>query len=186
MKKIFVSLGVLLSVLVLTGCSLTRSTAGDAVKLFLDQYKNLSSSVLSDLEDVISNEDFSDQQEEKYRDILKKQYSDIKYEITNESYDGDTATVEAKISVYDLYKAQSNAASYLSDHQNEFLDDNGEFDESKFLDYKLEQMKKMSDRVEYTVTFDVIKDEDKKWQVNELSNTDLEKIHGVYNYEQEK
>ena len=181
MKKLFVSLGVLLSGLVLTGCSLTRSTAGDAVKLFLDQYKNLSSSVLSDLENVISNcqalEPFT---------ILKKQYSDIKYEITDESYNGDVATVEAKVSVYDLYKAQSNAANYLSDHQNEFLDENGTFDDSKFLDYKLEQMKKMSDRVEYTVTFEVIKDEDKKWQVKELSETDLEKIHGVYNYEQEK
>ena len=183
MKKLFLTLGVLLSCLALTGCALTRSSAKDAVKLFLDQYKNLSTGVLTDLENVIDEEDFTNNQEETYRDILKKQYSDLKYEIVEEKYDGDTATVEAKITVYDLYKAQNDAAAYLNDHQDEFKDEDGIYDNNKFLDYKLEQMKKMNDTVEYTITFDVVKNEDGKWQVKELTDDDLEKIHGVYNYD---
>lgn len=183
MKKIILSLSVLFSSLLLVGCAFTKATASDAVKMFLDQYKNLSSDVLSDLEDVIDGEDFTDSQKNVYRDVLKKQYSDLKYEIVNENYDGDTATVEAKITVYDLYKAQNDAANYLNDNQDEFAGEDGVYDNSKFLDYKLEQMKKMKDTVEYTITFNCIKDENDKWQVQELTTDDLEKIHGVYNYD---
>lgn len=183
MKKIIVSLCILLGVFSLSGCSWTKSTAKDAVKVFLDQYKNLSANVLTDLEDVIKNENFTDEQADIYRDILKKQYSDLKYEIVNETYDGDTAQVETKITVYDLYKVQNDAASYLNENQNEFVDDNGTYDENLFLDYKLDKMKKMTDTVEYTIIFNVTKDKDDKWQVKEISDDDLEKIHGIYNYE---
>ena len=183
MKKLFLGLSILVSSLFLVGCSLTRSTAKDAVKNFLDQYKNLSSTVLTDLEEVIKNENFTDSQQEIYRDVLKKQYSDLKYEIVNETYDGDTAVVETKITVYDLYKAQNEATKYLNDHQNEFADDSGIYDNAKFLDYKLDQMKNMQDTVEYTINFNVIKDEDDKWHVQELTTDDLEKIHGIYNYD---
>ena len=62
-------------------------------------------------EDVIDRENLEDAQKENYRDILKKQYSDLKYEIVDEEYDGDTATVKAKITVYDLYKAQTDSAN---------------------------------------------------------------------------
>ena len=82
-----------------------------------------------------------------------------------------------------LYKAQNDAANYLNDHQDEFKDENGNYDNNKFLDYKLDQMKKMSDTVEYSITFDVVKNEDDKWQVKELTDDDLEKIHGIYNYD---
>ena len=183
MKKLFLGLSILIGSLTLVGCAFTRSTAKDAVKNFLDQYKNLSSTVLTDLEDVIAGENFTDTQKEVYRDVLKKQYSDLKYEIVNETYDGDTAVVEAKITVYDLYKAQNDAASYLNEHQGEFADENGVYNDAKFLDYKLDQMKQMKDTVEYTINFNVVKGEDDKWQVQELTTDDLEKIHGIYNYD---
>ncbi len=185
MKKLCLVLSIFVGSLFLVGCSLTKSTASDAVKNFLDQYKNLSSAVLTDLETVISKEDFTDNQKDEYRDILKKQYSDLKYEITNENYDGDTAIVTTKITVYDLYKVQNDAASYLAQNQDKFQDKDGNYDNSLFLDYKLEQMKMMKDTVEYTIDFYVEKDQDDKWQVSELSNDDLEKIHGVYNYDLE-
>ncbi len=183
MKKIILCLSLILTSFTLMACSFTRSNASDAVKIFLDQYKNLSSNVLGDLEDVIAKEDFTKDQEEKYRDILKKQYSDLKYEIVKENYDGDTATVETKVTVYDLYKAQEDATNYLNLHQEEFMTDTNILDNNKFLDYKLEQMKKMNDTVEYTINFKTIKDDKGKWQVQELTNSDLEKIHGIYNYD---
>ena len=183
MKKIIIGLSLVICSFSLMACSLTKSTAKDAVKIFLDQYKNLASNVLGDLEKVIDEEDFTKEQEDKYRDILKKQYSDLKYEIVSESYDGSTATVKAKITVYDLYKAQDNATKYLNEHQDEFLNEFAEIDTKKFLDYKLDQMQKMNDTVEYTINFNVVKGEDDKWQVQELSKSDLEKIHGIYNYD---
>ena len=186
MKKIIASLTIVMSCLLLVGCGCTKKTAKGAVEEFLDQYKNLSASVLSDLEKVIEQENFQDTQEEKYRDILKKQYSDLKYEILDETYDGDTAIVRVKITVYDLYKAQADAATYLNGNMDEFKDESGNYDNNLYLDYKLDQMKKVTDTVEYTIEFNLIKSENDNWKVNELSNSDLEKIHGIYNYDEKE
>lgn len=173
--------------LALVGCSCMQMTARNRVEEFLDQYRNLSANVLGDLDEVVETEtDLSEEQKESYRDVLKKQYSDLKYEITNEEYDGDTAVVEAKITVYDLYKAQRDATEYLNEHRDEFNDEEGNYDSSKFMDYRLEQMQKTTDTVEYTITFNLTKDDDDdNWQITELSQEDLEKIHGIYNYDSE-
>lgn len=186
MKKIIASVMILISSIFLVGCSCTNKTAKDAVKDFLEQYKNLSASVLTDLEGVIKKENLNSEQEDKYRDILKKEYSDLKYEILDENYDGDNAVVKAKIIVYNLYKAQSNAAVYLNENINEFKDEAGNYDNNKYLDYKLDEMKKVTDTVEYTIEFNCTKNNKGNWEVNELSNADLEKIHGIYNYDTTK
>lgn len=186
LKKYLKVITVIIFCVILCGCSCMQTTAKDKVSEFLDQYRNLSASVLGDLEEVIdSTDDLSEEQKEVYRDVLKKQYSDLKYEIEDETYDGDTATVEVKITVYDLYKVQKEATEYLSSHMDEFYDDEGNYDSSKFTDYKLEQMQKVTDTVEYTITFNLTKDDDGNWQIEELSQEDLEKIHGIYNYDTE-
>ena len=89
------------------------------------------------------------------------------------------------ITVYDLYKAQRDATEYLNEHRDEFNDEEGNYDSSKFMDYRLEQMQKTTDTVEYTITFNLTKDDDDNWQITELSQEDLEKIHGIYNYDSE-
>ena len=186
MKKLVYLIVVACMCILLTGCGCMKKTARGAVEDFLDQYKNLSSSVIEDLDEVVDSEpDLTEEQKEKYRDILKKQYSDLNYEIINETYDGDKAVVEAKIVVYDLYKVQEDATVYLSENTDEFNDENGNYDNSKFLDYKLDQMQKNTDTVEYTIEFNLTKDDNDTWQINELSEDDLEKIHGIYNYDNE-
>lgn len=183
MKKFLISLTLIMGSIFLVGCGLTNKTAKDAVEDFLDQYKNLSASVLTDLENVIKQENLNNEQQDKYREILKKEYSDLKYEVLDEAYDGDTATVKTKIIVYNLYKAQSDAAIYLNNNMDEFKNDAGEYDNNKYLDYKLDEMKKVKDTVEYTIEFNCKKNDKGNWEVNELSNSDLEKIHGIYNYD---
>lgn len=185
MKKICKLLSVVGIILILTGCSCGKMNAKDRVKEFLDQYRNLSANVLGDLDNVVDQEtDLTEEQKEKYRDIMKKQYSDLNYEILDEQYDGDTATVEAKITVYDLYKTQKEATIYLNEHSEDFKDENGNYDSGKFMDYKLDKMHKNNDTVEYTITFNLTKDKDDNWQITELSQSDLEKIHGIYNYDE--
>ena len=186
MKKIVKVMLVMVLAITLAGCSCMQKTAKARVEEFLDQYRNLSANVLGDMDDVVDSETaLSEEQKEKYRDVLKKQYSDLKYEIVDEVYDGDAAVVEAKITVYDLYKAQKDASSYLESHRDEFNDENGEYDSSKFMDYRLEQMKDITDTVEYTIEFNLTKDDNGNWQITELSQEDLEKIHGIYNYDSE-
>ena len=180
MKKF---IAIVLGCLALFGCSCTDMGATNAVTDYLNQYKNLSDDVLADLDDTINNENLSDKQKDVYKEILKKQYQDIQYEIIDEKYNGDAAVVTAKITVYDLYKAQNDAQNYMKENMTEFYDDEDIYDNSKYLDYKLDQMKKMTDTTTYTIDFNVNKNDD-KWTVEQPSQTDLEKIHGIYNYEQ--
>lgn len=178
MKKILM---VLLSCLFMTGCSLTEQKASDAVKDYLSQYNNLSDTVVVDIATLVDSENLNDDQKKVYEKVLEKQYQDLSYKINNEEYNGDSAEVEVTITVYDLYKAQTDAATYLSNNLEEFNGTNGSYDNEKYMDYKLEQMKKMTDTVEYTIDFKVKKVDD-KWVVEQLSTEDLEKIHGIYNY----
>ena len=182
MKKVYKLLLVVGICLVLAGCGCMKKTAKASVQDYLNQYKNLSSNVISSMDDVVNDENLTDSQKEKYRDILKRQYQDLKYEIVNEKYDGDNATVEVKITVYDLYKVQKDANNYLTNNGDEFKE-NGVYSNNLFMNYKLDKMKKVTDTVEYNIIFNVTKDDKGNYKVNDLSNSDLEKIHGVYNYD---
>lgn len=182
MKRKNYILGIIFCCFCLAGCCFMKKTAKDAVKDLMNQYKMLSANVLTDLEQVIKEEDFNKDEQDIYRDIMKKQYRDLKYMILDETYDGDSAIVKVKITVYDLFKAQNDAALYLNTHLEEFKDELGTYDNKKYLNYKLKQMKKTTETVEYTLNINVTKDKKGKWQVKDLSKNDLEKIHGIYNY----
>ena len=55
----------------------------------------------------------------------------------------------------------------------------GNYDEDKFMDYKLSQMENVTDTVKYTIEFTLTKVND-EWQLDELSNSDIEKLHGIF------
>lgn len=177
MKKILLSLVLLI---LLTGC--TTNSARNSVENYLKQYKNLSSEVLVDLENIIERENLNEEQSDTYRDILKKQYKDLKYEIVEEEYDDDVSYVTVKVTVYDLYKVQNDASTYLEENMDEFNDDEGIYSADKFTEYKLDKMKDTTDTVEYTIVFTVTKEDD-EYIVSQPSEDDLLKIHGIYNYE---
>ena len=40
-------------------------------------------------------------------------------------------------------------------------------------------MKEVTDKASYTINFNLIKD-NKKWVLEKINNSDLEKIHGLY------
>ena len=177
MKKLF---SLLLISLLLCGCG--KNTAKDAVESYLKKYKTLNSEVLLDLERVIDKENLEDEEKTKYRNILKKQYKDLNYQVTEEEYDNDITYITVKIEVYDLKKAQDDAYIYMENHSEEFKDENGNIDEDKYLNYKLDKMKDTTERREYEIVFTVTK-EDKEYVVEQPTETDLLKIHGVYNYD---
>ncbi len=173
---------VLLTLVVAVGCACTMTKASDAVKDYLGKYNNQDPEIIAQLDTVAEEENFTDEQSEIYKEIMKKQYTDLKYEIVDEKYNGDEAVVTTKISVYNLYKVQKEAENYKEEHEEEFQDSNKKYDVNKFLDYKLEQMKKNDEVVEYTIDFQVTK-KDGKWKIENVPTEDLEKIHGIYNYE---
>jgi hypothetical protein len=180
MKKFEKLIVIVLSLFLIVGCGCTNKKASDAVKDYLDNYRNLDDSVTTQLDDVVATEDLTDDQKETYKEILERQYKNMTYEITDEVYDGDEATVTALITVYDYYKVQQEVAEYLKDNREEFYKD-GVYDEDSYIDYKLDTMKKYDETITYTIDFKVTK-ENNKWVVNDLSDTDVEKIHGIYDY----
>lgn len=179
MKKIILFLT---CVFFVVGCSCSADKASDAVEKYLNEYKGLSDNVLKDIDELVEKEKLEDKHRDTYKEIMKKQYRDLNYTIENESYDGDEAKVTVKITVYDLYKVEKDAQEHLNNHQDEFLTD-GAYDSKKYLEYKLDQMKDANETISYNLVFKVNK-VDGKWQVEQPNEKTLEKIHGIYNYEQ--
>lgn len=181
MKKV---LGILGLALVMTGCSLTDmdNTPTKQVEAYLNDYQTLNSNVLTEIDALVANETmFDTDQQTTYRDIMKKHYQDLTYMVKEETVNGDTATVEVEIEVNDYTKALSSAEDYKTTNESEFLNDQGVFDETLFNTYKLDLLKNNEERVKYTIYFSLKKVDD-QWTLNELTETEQEKILGIYEY----
>lgn len=174
MKKILIFLFLLLAV---TGCGADNTPKGEVQKLF-SNYNNLSSDLLIQLDSVMESENLSDAQISKYKEVLKRQYKDLKYKINDEIISNDTAIVSTEVEVYDLSKVIDDADLYLKNKKEEFYK-NEELDNDKFWNYKLEKMLETNEKITYTVDFSLTK-LDGKWTLDELLESDRQKIHGLY------
>lgn len=180
MKKVLV---ILSCMLLLVGCDFSNTPKKKTEELF-KKYQTLDDAVISDLELTTEGSTLTSENHKKnYMKAMKMQYSDLKYEILDEEIDGDEAVVTVKISVYDFYKVQKDASDYLIGHPDEFLTDDV-YDSGKFIEYKLKNMNDATDRVEYTIKVNLVKEDD-EWVTEELDKSTLEKIHGTYDYEKE-
>ena len=182
MKKIMLAL--IVFVLLLTGCdNELMNTPTKRVETMLNNYVTLNQDVLDDLDETLLSETvMTTEQKDKYRDILKKQYQNLSYEIKDETVDGNNATVEVEIEVYDYKKIVDDAELYLNENAKEFLGEDGKTsDITKFNDYKLEQLEGAKDKVKYTLNL-TLKKVDGKWTLDDLTDTEISKIHGLYTY----
>lgn len=179
MKKIYKLLIVVVILLTLTGCA---NTAIDAVENYLDKYVNLDKDIILNVDKIVNNENMTAENSNTYKSLFKKQYQNLKYEIENEEYNGDEAIISVKVTVFDYYKAQNDALLYLNNNPDEFDYKDGIYDMDKFIKYKLKLMEETTDTVDYTIDFYVIDTKD-GWKVSDMSESDLDKIHGIYNYE---
>ena len=129
---------------------------------------------------LCASENLTESQINTYKDVIKRQYKDLKYKITDEVVTNDKAVVTTEIEVYDLRKVTDDADKYLESNKEEFYKEGTTTtDTSKFWNYKLENMKKMTDRVKYTIDFSLTKIEN-EWKLDDLLETDRQKIHGLY------
>ncbi len=177
-QKIFLSIAF---IFLLVGCGNMMNTPTKKVEEFLSKYQTQDKEVLDQLDDVIQDAGtMVDDQKEEYRDLMKKQYQNLSYKIKDEKEDGDTAIVEVEVEVYDYGNAISNAETYLITNREEFLaEDQETIDSKKFLDYKIKQMKDVKDKVKYTINFTLTKKDD-EWKLDDISDIDRQKLHGLY------
>ncbi len=183
MKKL---LSIFCIMILLTGCScsakLTKDTPTKKVEHFFNDYQTLDTDVLTQLDTVVEREtSFTEEQKKTYRDIMKKHYQGLTYEIKDEVVDGDNATVTVEIEVKDYSKVMEQSDTYLKEHPNEFNDEVGNYDVNLFNKYRLDQLQKAKDKVKYTLNLTLTKVDD-EWKLDKLNDIDESKIHGIYNY----
>jgi hypothetical protein len=110
----------LLCSFLLVGCG-EEMTPTEAVRDYMEGYVTLDDSVINQLNDYVkSNETLTDKQRDVYKEILRKQYSSLTYDIENEKIEGNTAYVKLKINVKDLYKIQKETNEYYEQNKDEF------------------------------------------------------------------
>ncbi len=174
MKKV---LYVLVAIVLLTGCSCTAdmgNTPTKKVEDYLNKYQTNDNDVVSDLDDVLTNDTtLTDDERNDYSDFMQAHYKDMQYEIKDETIDGDVATVDAEVTVRNYATVVNEANDYRLNNPDEFDDDN------TFASYRLDKLKEVTDTETYTITFHLTK-EDEEWKIDNLSDDDLRKLSGLY------
>ena len=176
MKKIIYSL---ISILCITGCSIGKSmtnTPTKKVEAYLDSYQKLDDNIMNDLDSLVDDTEYTVEQKARYKEIFKKHYSNLKYEIKDEKINGDKATVEVSIEVSDYSKILSEDVN-----KDEFKDENGVYSPSKYFDYQLDRIEKATEKVKYNIIFKLTK-RNNEWIIDDLDEESKKKIHGIYLY----
>lgn len=163
--------------LITAGCNLLNNPT-EKVKEVLNKYQNNSNVVVTELNDYLDTLAISTAHYDKYKNIYLKQYKDLTYEIKDEKIDGDNAVVTTQVEVYDYYTVDNDVTSYIASNPTEF-NENGVYDNTIALDYKIDELNKTDKRITYTIDF-TLTQVDGKWIVDSLTNEELEKIHGTY------
>lgn len=177
MKRLFI---LICGLFLVAGCDQMMNTPTKQVENFLSKYQTLDNKVIEQLDEVIDSAGtMTSEQKEKYRELMKKQYKNLSYKIKDDTEDGNEATVEVEIEVYDYATAIENAETFFLTNKDEFLNDALEVDDVKFMDYKLEQMDTVKDKVKYTINF-VLEKDDKEWELEDITDIDRQKLHGLY------
>lgn len=207
MKKLLIVLVTSLSLI--TGCDMLDNmdnTPTKKVEAYLNKYQTLHDDVIKEIdESTIQDTDFTEEQVEEYKKIVKNNYQKMTYKIKEEKIDGDIATVTAEIVVIDYTKSLEDIENYYNDqnitrnideeskpytnddenmNDNESVlndDENMDDDDKKmsFAEYKLKKLKETKDTATYTIEFKLTKNND-EWTLNEPGLEVRQKINGIY------
>ena len=179
MKKIIV---VLFSMVFLVGCSNLMNTPTKKVEYLLSKYQKNDEEVIKQLDSsLISDSVLTMEQKDRYKKIMERQYKDLMYKVKNEAIDGKTAVVEVEVEVYDYAKAVSEIENKLVNNADLYKDSTGEISTTLYNDDKLKSLEDVKDRTKYTINFTLSKI-DEEWVVDDLTETERMKIHGLYAY----
>lgn len=178
MKKILV---ILCAIILFTGCScsINDTKPDEAVETFFEKYRSKDDDIITQLKDTIENEDLKDTSKEKYQELMEKQYDQFAYVIKDTNEQDDTATVTVELTVLNYRSAVLKAEEELKNNPEKFNDDSGNFSEEKYMDYKIDEMQKVTDTTTHTIELSLTKKAG-MWKVEELSGEDISKLHGLY------
>lgn len=174
MKKIIIIL--ILSIFIFLGCENTRNTPTSKVENFLSRYQMIDSYILNELDSTLKRDSsMNKKQKTKYKKLMEKQYQNLSYKIEKEEIEENNATVDVEIEVLDYQTSINKAKKYFYQHPNEFKNKKS----NDFVDYKIKELKKVTEKIKYDITFNLTK-KNNIWLLDNISEIDYLKLHGLY------
>ena len=195
--KVVLGFGFIL--LFLAGCGNMANTPTQKEE-FLGKYQTMDEDVTTQLKQVLSDDKtMNDEQKDKYRALMEKQYQNLSYKIENEDINGDRATVDVEVEVLDYATTINKSKKYYEEHKDEIEKENQEDkkdnnnmvedavddaetavkESSAYINYKLKELESVNDTTTYTITFYLNK-ENGDWKLQDISDSDRQKLHGLY------
>ena len=148
---------IIIPIISLTACHLAN-TPTSIVEDYLTKYQKLDKEVEKEINDVVENSTVDDSEKERYKKIIKIGYQNLTYKIKDEKIDGNLATVEVQIEVLDYKKIVNNSD----------------------ITTRIDDLEKASETINYTINFELSKDDSGNWILNPPSSSDIKKIQGMY------
>lgn len=150
--------------------------------LMTNQYKNME----YEIKDEIIEDDNAVVEVEitvyDYASAIKNSNTYLNDHLEEFKADVENAAEKAKDTASDIAEKAKDAVDNDNETNTDTTTDNNEnndYDDDKFMDYKISEMEKVKDTVKYTIEFTLTKVND-EWQLDALSNSDIEKLHGIY------
>ena len=169
MKKHILVVTIIFISFLTVGCSMDMKKK--AVEMYINEYQKLEKNVNYFGE---NSEKITKKQKEEYIELVKKQYQNMSYKIINIEDTDDNAKAYLEVEIYDYKSSMDNSKKYYKDNPEKFTKDRN-YDEEKYENYKLKELKKVQDRKKIYITLNLYKVND-KWYVEDLNNEDLLKI----------
>jgi len=179
MRKVLV----IFFLLLLCGCQNNLNTPTSSVENFFSKYQKLDKDIIRELDKIIDKEDkMTDKQKKEYKSIMERQYQNLSYKINNENINKDIATVDIEVEVLDYAGTIQRAKKYYFEPPKEFnytIENDSLENTENYINFKLEKLRDTKEKNKYELTITLTK-VDGIWNINKLSETDIQKIHGLY------
>lgn len=169
-KYLFFFMSIILTFFSL-GCNL-GNTPTSKVEELLMKYQKLDDDITADINDVLEEENLTNDQKERYKKLLEKQYKNLSYKIKDEEIDGEEAVVTIELEVMDYKKAKEKTEEEFKNIEDYTI--------QEYNNKKLDNLENIDEKVVYTIELTLNKDKDSNWKLNALSNVDKKKLQGMY------
>ena len=156
---------IIIFLIIFSGCSIAN-TPTSKVEAFLSRYQRLDGDISLAYDKLAGDENISNNDINRYREVIKRQYKNLSYEIKDEEIDGNTAIVTTEIKVYNYKK--------ILDKYNK-----DDYIEEAYHDFITSELNNQKEKIVYTIEFELNSSKDGEWGLESLDLEEQEKLLGI-------
>ena len=163
MKKIFL---ILIIIITLTGCT-QGNTPTAKVEDLLTKYQKQDNDIEDDYTTLIGDISLNEEQIKTYKNIIKKQYKNLTYEVKEEEIDGNNAIVTIQIEV-------KNYKNTINKYNKQ------DYETTKYHELVTKSLDTTKEMITYTLDITLTKDNNDIWILDPLTEENKDKLIGIY------